>query len=55
MPTLVQRAETFVINARNPIARELVRELRAEVLRLERELAKVRAAAEPHVRPPGSD
>lgn len=71
MPTLIQRAETFEINAQNPVARALVRELRLEVLRLERELAATsaavvehvaraqticddRAAAEPHVRPPGS-
>lgn len=52
MPTLIQRAETFEINARNPIARELVRELRLEVLRLERELARMQAAADPHARPP---
>jgi hypothetical protein len=27
MPTLFQRAETFIINTKNPVARELVREL----------------------------
>jgi hypothetical protein len=39
MPTLLQRAETFVINTTNPVAKQLVYELRERVVELERQNA----------------
>jgi hypothetical protein len=35
MPTLLQRAETFVVNCQNPVAKALVEELMARIVELD--------------------
>ena len=45
MPTLIQRAETFVVNTSNPTAKKLVLELIAEIFRMQDEKDEERAIA----------